>query len=140
MVDPEAIRALFAACAALGLTPDGLMVGELGERIAATRYGLDRTAASTKEHDAIAPDGRRVEVKATAGTRGIAMRGCSEHLIVLQFDAAGEADEVFNGPGEKAWAAASKRNPRNGQHTISLRKLRELQADVPPADRLQEMP
>ena len=121
------IADLFAACRALGLTPDGVMLGELGERVAAERYGLTRCPGSTKEHDAIDADGRRVEIKATGGTKGIAMRGPSERLIVLQFDAYGSAVEVYDGPGQLAWDNAGKLNARNGQRTISLTKLRQLQ-------------
>ena len=123
---PDPVADLFAACRALGLTPDGVMLGELGERIAAERYNLTRCPGSTKEHDAIDADGRRVEVKATGGKRGVAMRGPSERLIVLRFDEYGSAVEIYDGPGQLAWDNAGKLNPRNGQRTISLSKLREL--------------
>lgn len=63
-------------------TPDGHLVGSIGEVVAAHRYGLDLYAASTEGHDAQASDGRKVEIKATQGN-AVALRASSVHLIVL---------------------------------------------------------
>ena len=48
---------LEAAAPGRSFTPDGHMVGSIGEVLAAARYGLTLTTASTREVDAIAPDG-----------------------------------------------------------------------------------
>ena len=47
-------------------TPDGHMVGSLGEAIAAHHYGLDLMTMSNEGYDAVI-DGRKVEIKATQG-------------------------------------------------------------------------
>ncbi len=52
-------------------TPDGHLVGSLGESLAAYMFGLTLTAASTTVHDAVTQDGVRVEIKATQ-RRGVA--------------------------------------------------------------------
>ncbi|MEA5392124.1 hypothetical protein VB738_12730 [Cyanobium gracile UHCC 0139] len=119
-------------------TPDGHMVGSFGEVLAAARYGLTLTTASTREVDAIAPDGREVEIKATGG-KSIAMRGEPKHLLVLKLEKDGTAITVYNGPGALVWAESRPANGRNGQSTISLSKLRQLQAQVPEHDRLPEV-
>lgn len=49
------------------LTPDGHLVGSLGEVIAAHPYGLKLLAHSTAGHDAVDEAGRRIEMKATQG-------------------------------------------------------------------------
>src|SRR3954453_19529919 len=65
-------------------TPDGHMVGSIGEVLAAARYGLDLLPASAPLHDARTSGGQLVQVKATQSNR-IAFRGepAPEHLIVL---------------------------------------------------------
>ena len=46
-------------------TPDGHMVGSIGEVLVAENYGLKLLPASYETHDAVAPDGRYVQIKAT---------------------------------------------------------------------------
>ena len=48
-------------------TPDGHMVGSIGEVIAAEEYGLELFEASHPVHDARAQDGKLVQIKATQG-------------------------------------------------------------------------
>jgi len=115
-------------------TPDGHLVGSIGEVVAAARYGLTLTTASAKGVDAHDADGNTVEIKATTGKRGVAFRGMeptAQRLIVLQIDATGEVAEVYDGPASPAWAAAGKMQS-NGQRAISLSRLVELmkQAEV----------
>jgi hypothetical protein len=49
-------------------TPDGHLVGSLGEVLAGYYYELELLPASTERHDARARDGRLVQIKATQGT------------------------------------------------------------------------
>ena len=130
---------LEAAAPGRSFTPDGHMVGSIGEVLAAARYDLTLTTASTREVDAIAPDGREVEIKATGRNGEIAMRGCPPHLLVLKLEKDGTATTVYNGPGAPVWARCKKRNGRNGQSTITLFQLRKLQAQVPEPERLPEV-
>jgi hypothetical protein len=110
-------------------TPDGHMVGSLGESLAAYHYGLELVAASTCGHDAIWK-GRRVEIKATQGTR-VSLRSEAEHLLVLQLDEQGGFDEVYNGPGGPVWSLVShKALPANGQHQVSTSRLRTMMRGV----------
>ncbi|MDQ3494931.1 MAG: hypothetical protein M3485_05230 [Pseudomonadota bacterium] len=117
-------------------TPDGHLVGSIGEVIAAHRYGLELLAHSAKGHDARSPCGALVEIKATQG-RCLALREQPNHLIVLHLSKLGEASEIYNGPGAPAWAAAGAMQ-RNGQRPVSIFKLRALMALVPEALRLPE--
>ena len=48
-------------------TPDGHMVGSLGEVMAADAYGLRLFEASHPIHDAVDSKGRLVQIKATQG-------------------------------------------------------------------------
>jgi hypothetical protein len=118
-------------------TPDGHLVGSLGESIARCWYGLHLLENSSEAHDARASNGRLVQIKATQRNR-VALYSKPEHLIVLSFDPSGKVQEEFNGPGEAMWHAVSKK-AKNGQSSISIRKLRAVMDDVPPSDRLKRL-
>ena len=86
-------------------TPDGHLVGSLGEVLAAVYYGLELLAASAKVHDAKTPDGRHVQVKTTQ-VNCVALRQDCDLLLVLKLDKHGGFKEIYNGPGAPVWAAA----------------------------------
>ncbi|MEQ3364276.1 DUF6998 domain-containing protein [Raoultibacter massiliensis] len=115
-------------------TPDGHMVGSIGEVIAAEEYGLKLFEASHPVHDARAKDGKLVQIKATQGDR-IAISECPEHLVVLKIDRDGGFEEVYNGPGDIAWSLVGKRQ-KTGQCHVSLAKLRAAMAEIPECGRL----
>jgi hypothetical protein len=138
---PELVQRLYALVAEFEalfpgrkFTPDGHLVGSIGEVIAAHRYDLFLYAASSAAHDGSAKDGRQVEVKATQGDT-VALRAEPHHLIVLHLNKQGEATEVFNGPGSLAWQSCGVMQ-KNGQRPISLSKLRKLMAQVTQSQRL----
>jgi len=118
-------------------TPDGHLVGSLGEVMAARIYGLRLLPPSSRTHDAIAPDGRRVQVKATQGTR-VPLYELPDHLIVLHLSPAGQPVEIYNGPGRFAWDAAGKLQ-KNGQRPISTARLRRLMARVADAEQVKRL-
>lgn len=110
-------------------TPDGHMVGSLGEVLAARRYGLNLLPASAERHDAMSQDERPVQIKATQGTR-IALSSKPDHLIVLRILRDGSIESVFNGSGSLVWDNAGSVG-KNGQRPVSLAKLRSLMTSVP---------
>ena len=115
-------------------TPDGHLVGSIGEVMAAHRYGLTLHSASSAKHDAVTRDGREVQIKATQGT-SVALRAEPDHLIVLKLERNGEAKEIFNGPGQIVWDNCGLLQ-KNGQRPITLMRLSKLMKDVPPDRRL----
>lgn len=119
-------------------TPDGHMVGSLGEVLAQYRYDLDLFTASTERHDAQSRDGRLVQIKATQGTAGVGLRSEPEHLIVLRIKPDGSVEEVFNGPGSLAWDNAGAMQ-RNGQCRIALSTLRRLGTQISQEERVPEV-
>jgi hypothetical protein len=118
-------------------TPDGHLVGSIGEVVAAFVYDLELFCSSKACHDAAARDGRLVQVKLTSGKSSIGIRGEQNHLIVLQLFGRKDFREVYNGPGARPWSRAGKLQS-NGQRSISLTRLRELQRDVPVASILPQ--
>jgi len=122
-------------------TPDGHLVGSIGEVLAASAYGLDLEPHSTTGCDAI-KDGRRIEIKATFGKR-VAFRehdACdeSDHILVLRLQKTPfDFEEVYNGPAKPVLEKLAPRPlPSNGQRPISLAALRVLNSQISAADRL----
>lgn len=118
-------------------TPDGHMIGSIGEALAASFYGLELFTASEEIHDAKSPDGRLVQIKATQIQR-VSLSSEPEWLLVLKIHRDGTFSEKYNGPGALAWAHCGKMQ-KNGQRPISLSTLHQLQEKVPVSRRLQRI-
>ncbi len=139
---PTLIREIYSTVAKLEelfphrrFTPDGHLVGSIGEVLAAHAYGLELLPASEEGHDARALDGRLVQIKATQ-RRSIGISINPDHLLVIQIQPDGTFEEAYNGPGQIAWEAAG-RMQKNGQRPIGLSKLEELMEGVPERSRLR---
>lgn len=115
-------------------TPDGHMIGSIGEVIAAEEYDLELFEASHPVHDAKTKDGKQVQIKATQGDK-ITISECPEYLIVLKIHRDGGFEEVYNGSGDIAWGLVGKRQ-KTGQCHVSLAKLRAAMVEIPERDRL----
>jgi hypothetical protein len=117
-------------------TPDGHMVGSLGECLVADAYCLQLRGASNKGYDAVAEDDRQVEIKATLG-KSVAFRSKPEHAIIIKILPDGTFEEIYNGPGARVWEQfKGKRLPSNGQFQVSLTVLRRLYQLVAEPDRV----
>ncbi|MUL48450.1 hypothetical protein FZI85_27275 [Mycobacterium sp. CBMA293] len=120
---------------------DGHLVGSLGEAAAEAMFDLELTRASTAGHDAVAADGRPVEIKATYGNRSVGIRATSdEHaqaLIVLRLSrqAAVDHEVVYNGPLKDAAAVAGPLQ-KNGQAQVGLTRLRVVDTQIDADDRV----
>lgn len=105
-------------------TPDGHLVGSIGEVIAAEALGLILYPASHAGHDAHDGKGGDVQIKMTAG-HSVAMYAECIRLVVLKVLSPEEVEIVYDGPGAPAWSAAGK-VAKNGQRVVRLSKLRIL--------------
>ncbi len=105
-------------------TPDGHLVGSIGEVVAAEALGLTLYPTMPHPgHDAHDAKGD-VQIKMTAG-KGVAMYTECNRLVVLVVISPEEAEIVYDGPGDCVWAKAGKAK-KNGQRFVSLKKLRDL--------------
>jgi hypothetical protein len=130
---PSAVARIYEAVAELerdypgrSFTPDGHLVGSIGEVVAANALGLTLLPSSHPGHDARDAGGRLVQIKMTAG-RSIAMYADCDRLVVLRVLSPHEAEIVYDGDGAPAWAQAGNM-AKNGQRTIRLAKLRAIAA------------
>lgn len=115
-------------------TIDGHLLGSIGEVLAAYYYGLDLTAPSTEGCDAESIQVGRIEIKTTQRS-SVAFRSQPPHVLVFRLGRDGAAEEIFNGPGALVWPFVGKPQ-KNGQRSISLAKLRQLQQQVPASGQL----
>ncbi len=109
-------------------TPDGHMVGSIGEVLASYHYDLMLYKESTETHDAISKSGIEVQIKATQSNK-IGISSEPQHLIVLALNKDGSNSEIYNGPGLLAWSNAGKRQ-KNGQRYLPVNKLKKLMMQV----------
>ncbi len=105
-------------------TPDGHLIGSIGEVIAAEAFGLMLLPASAPGHDARDENGALVQIKLTSG-KSIGLRASCERLLVMRIVDPKSAELVYDGPGEPVWTACGKMQ-KNGQRSISLTKLRSI--------------
>lgn len=120
-------------------TPDGHMVGSIGECLVADAYGLELMTASNEGYDALTSDNTRVEIKATQ-SKSIAFRCKPEHTIIIKISRNGTFKEIYNGPGNLIWQQfEDKALPSNGQYKISLNKLERLNKQVSDTSRVPKI-
>ena len=110
-------------------TPDGHLVGSIGEVIAAYMFDLSLFPNSYAGHDAETKDGKLVQIKFTQGNSSVAIRSEPDHLVVLRLTSERDVEVVFNGPGSEPWNTAGKRQS-NGQRSMNLSRLRKLNVTV----------
>ena len=117
-------------------TPDGHLVGSIGEVLAANEYNLELLPNSTETHDAISNQGKLVQIKATQ-TSSIAISSEPDYLIVLSLNKNGGFAEIYNGPGKLVWQHAGKMQ-KNGQRRISFSKLCCLMQSISPEQQVEK--
>jgi len=133
---PEPVARIYQATAELEalypgrkFTPDGHLVGSIGEAVAAQALGLALYPMSRPGHDAYDANGD-VQIKMTAGT-SVAMYATCDRLVVLRVVSPEEAEIVYDGPGQPAWEKAGKMG-KNGQRVVNLSRLRAIATTTPP--------
>lgn len=132
---PETIRNLYEIVDELEssfpgrkFTPDGHMVGSIGEVLASYYYGIILSPASTPVHDGVSLNGTKVQIKATQG-KSIGIRSCPDHMLVLYIKREGSFEEIYNGPGDIVWNQSGIMQ-NNGQRMISTSKLKTLMKEA----------
>jgi hypothetical protein len=138
---PAPVAAIYEAVAQLErlypgrkFTPDGHLVGSIGEVIAAAALNLELYPASHAGHDARDSTGRDVQIKLTGG-KSVWLYATCDRLVVLRVVSPDFAEIVYDGFGAPAWEGAGPLQ-KNGQRTISIAKLKRIaaasQTDVDP--------
>jgi len=123
-------------------TPGGAIVGCLGE-IAATHFGVKLFPNPTNPGTDGVFNGRKVQIKTTAGT-GVDVKkpGLGDLLLVMKIDSKdGSCRVVYDGDAERVWnALAGTKETYMREKRVSLKRLRELQAQVQRCDHIVPTP
>jgi hypothetical protein len=133
----EGIAALHAAYPHRTFTIDGKLVGDLGEVIAALAYDIELGEVNQHNHDAVTPDGRRVQIKASFGETSLTFRTVPDYYLGIKLHRDGRFNEVYNGPGQVIYDHYSHRQGI-GVNLLSfpMAQLEQLSAGVAAADRI----
>jgi uncharacterized protein DUF6998 len=100
-------------------TPDGHMIGSIGEALAQYYYGITLNRPSTQGEDGQAEYGP-VEVKTTQ-RESVAFRSEPRALLVLKLYSNGVFEEIYNGNGSRVWATINtERRPNPVTVNIKL--------------------
>jgi len=128
---PDVVKRLYRIVADLEalfpgrrFTPDGHLVGSIGEVLATHLFDLELAPASTTGFDARTRDGRTVEIRVTQ-RRTVALRGeepTADLLVALHLADDGTAEVVYAGPAAPVWDAAGPM-ASNGQRRVALSTL-----------------
>ncbi len=111
-------------------TPDGHLVGSIGEVVAAEALKLTLHSQSYPAHDAFNEAGN-VQIKMIGRkASSVAMYAASVRLVVLRLVSTTEAEIIYDGPGGTAWDAAGPIG-KNGQRVIRLSRLAKLASGAP---------
>ena len=109
-------------------TPDGHMVGSIGEVVAKYAFDLKLYGRSKKGLDAETQDGKTVQIKLTAKRGPIGFCDAEtipDYVLVMQL-VEGRFHTVYNGSGRSVYASCGPKSG-NGQRFIGLAKLKTLQ-------------
>jgi len=118
-------------------TPDGNMVGNIGEAIGSVEYGIQLFSLCTPGTDGCVA-GRDVQIKTTQG-REVAVKKPKpgDLLLVLRINPDGSWEKVYDGDAERVWGALeTQKESYLREKTISLSRLRKLQVSVQDANRI----
>jgi hypothetical protein len=111
-------------------TPDGHMVGSIGEAIAAYHYGVELYPASHRVFDG-RKNGKEIQIKATQNDSVELKAAEGGTLLVFKIHRDGSFEDVYNGNVNRVWQSLTHRKAtKAGEVSISLRQLRALQAEV----------
>jgi hypothetical protein len=133
----ELLRQIYSAVAGLEamfpgrhFTPDGHMVGSIGEAVAAYHYGIELYPPGRAVFDG-RKDGREIQIKATQRSSVDLKPADGGTLLVLKLEQNGDFDEIYNGEADRVWKSLSHRKAtKAGEKSISLNQLRALQKHV----------
>lgn len=150
----SAVKSIYDACRNLSklsggmrlFTPDGRMVGDIGEVIAGVFYQVKLHNVGRHDWDGTY-NSRNVQIKATGGKDTYLKEPPKESfvdslLMIFKIDRkSGEYELIYNGDIQRVWNELKNKKPDvTGAKIISLDRLRELQKSVHPKNIIPKIP
>jgi hypothetical protein len=122
-------------------TISGNIVGDIGEVLAAEKYRIELYPENYPNYDAFEKVGRKRKIQIKTSLQGkcyIHKDFIPEHFLSIYIED-GIVKELYNGPGQYLFDNYAKDltpNPR-GYYTLAPGKLKALNKEVPPKDKIQ---
>lgn len=118
---------------------DGKLVGDIGEVLAAEKYGLELLSENAYKHDAKElATGRMIQIKASFKNYSYFPHGADklpDYFLSINILENGEIEELFNGPGhfivERYIKARKLNHYKETYYTLSKGFLKALNNEVP---------
>jgi len=114
-------------------TPDGVLLGTLGEVLAEEKYDLKLLSPKTKDFDATDCRGRKVQIRCNQRNTTPIKKGATKGVfLALKLLPDGSIKEIFNGPASAVHQLTVGRKADSaGFVELSHDKLRKLMESVP---------
>lgn len=126
---------------------DGKLVGDIGEVLAAEKYGLELLSENAFKHDAIEKaTGRNIQIKASFKGYSYFPYGddkIPDYFLAVNINEKGELEELFNGPGQYIVDNYIKdrklKHYKETFYTLSKGVLQRLNSRVPDEDKIKRI-
>jgi len=143
---PHLVKSIYSTVAELErlfpqrkFTPDGILVGSIGEVLGAYHYALTLLPQNSANHDARDSNGINVQIKTTQRS-SVDIRTEPDHLLVLKLHPNATCEEIYNGRGSRVWQHVSRKPmPKTGFYTVTLSKLARIAKDVSEGERIKRV-
>lgn len=114
-------------------TPDGVLVGTLGEVLAEEKYALNLLPPKTEAFDAKDCLDRKVQIRCNQRNTTPIKKGATKGMfLALKLHPDGAIEEIFNGPSSVAHRLTEGRKADSaGLVVLNHGKLRKLMESVP---------
>jgi hypothetical protein len=134
----QAVKSLEERYPRRKFTPDGILVGTLGEVLAEENYDLKLEPPKTKDFDATDCRGRKVQIRCNQRNTTPIKKGATKGMfLALKLVQDGSIEEIFNGPASVAHRLTVGRKADSaGFVGLSHNKLRKLMESVPKSKRI----
>lgn len=138
------VRAIYKAVNSLTkrygrkFTPEGVLVGTLGEVLAEENYDLELLPPRTEAFDATDRRGRKVQIRCDQRNTAPIKKGETKGMfLALKLLPDGTIEEIFNGPASVAHRLTEGRKADSaGFVNLTHNKLRKLMESVPQSKRI----
>ena len=126
---------------------DGRLVGDIGEVLAAEKYGLELLSENAYRHDAKeVASGRMVQIKASFKGNSYFPYGeekIPDYFLAINILENGELEELFNGPGkyilEHYIIKRNLKHYKETYYTLSKGILKKLNKEVNESDKIKKV-
>lgn len=110
-------------------TPDGHLLGAIGQIAAKIAFGLEFGSFAAEHNASVTKDGKKINIQVRSTGRGtIALREEPEYLIAINISSNGELRLLYNGPGKYVWSLIQQQ--KNSQKYASENRLSYAQQRV----------